>query len=381
MRERVFLESVPPNDTKTAVSSIERLFSRLGDDVLPQKGMRVLLKPNLLAKHAPQKAVTTHPDVVRGVVMALQKRGITDIVLADSPAGAHTALALQGIYRVSGVEAVCKELGVELCKEADIALLRCENASLVHRFTVLKAVAEADYVLNLPKLKTHVLTGMSGACKNLFGCVPGLAKAEFHSRFPEKEDFGHMLCDLCEAVQADLHLMDGILGMEGDGPAGGSMRETGLLLAAQNPHLLDLAVCHFMGLSPAAVPSLAAAMQRGLCPGTFDVAFLHTEEEVPPAPFVNFRLPESYQGSMDFSRRIPRPLQGAAARLTRRAVPHPVVQKKACVLCGKCAEICPAKAVDMQKTAAYIRKKECIRCFCCHEVCPVKAVWIKRGVL
>ncbi len=381
MKEHVFLETVTPNDTDAAVFAIERLFSQFEDSALPSTDMHVLLKPNLLAKHAPNKGVTTHPDVVRGVVLALHKRGIFNITLVDSPAGPHTASGLLEIYRGCGIEALCKELNVTLYTENENAALSCERGQLVRHFTILKPIAQADYIINLPKLKTHVLTGMSGACKNLFGCVPGLMKAEFHMRFPKRALFGHMLLDLCEGLKPSLHLMDGIIGMEGDGPAGGIARNTGLLLACQNPHLLDLCVCHYMGLSPGNVPTLVAAFERGLCKNKFDTSCLHTNNNVIPPPFENFQLPSSFEGSMDFSGNIPHFLQSTASFFATFTAPHPVVKRIKCIACAKCIKICPAHAINMRHKRASIHQKDCIRCFCCHEICPCKAIDIRQSPL
>ncbi len=377
MIEHVFIENVTPNDKQAAARAIERLFSQFPPSALPQAGMHVLLKPNLLAKHAPEKAVTTHPDVLYGVVKALHKRNVTNITLADSPGGPHTKAGMQAIYRGCRLEALCKELGVRMNVSADGGKLTCGEGRLVREFTVLEAVLQADYILNLPKLKTHVLTGMSGACKNLFGCVPGLLKAEFHMRFPEREHFGEMLVDLCEGIKPGLHLMDGILGMEGDGPAGGTPRETGVLLASQNAHLLDLSVCHLMGLAPQTVPTLAAAIGRGLCAKTLEPHVLKASSGQVPVPFEQFCLPASMAPTMDFSRNVPPFMRRAAAWFAAFSAPHPVVKRAECIRCKKCMDICPVDAIELKTKAVKISKAKCIRCFCCHEMCPVKAISVK----
>ncbi len=381
MNNRVLFESVPPNNTDATILAIEHIFSQIPKTALPQNGMHVLLKPNLLAKHEPHHAVTTHPDVVRGVILALQKRGISDISLIDSPAGPHSEAGLRNIYHACGIQAVCEELHVTLCHNTQGHELFFENGLLVKRFTILQEVAQADYLINLPKLKTHVLTGMSGACKNLFGCIPGLMKAEFHMRFPERPHFGHMLLDLCEGLHANLHIMDGILGMEGDGPSGGIPRATGMLLASQNPHILDLAVCYFMGLSPLQVPTLLAAIERGLCESSLPTDSLYCSNGPVPKPFENFLLPRSFEGPMDFSQNVPFWLRDTVTCFAKLTAPHPVVRRSACIQCAKCADICPANAIDIQASAAIIRQKDCIRCFCCHEICPVQAVRIKKSPL
>ena len=130
-----------------------------------------------------------------GLHPALQRRGVEHIVVADSPGGLYNPGMMRSIYQVSGLAQVCRELGVQAYDECAWAQ-RGAQGKLVRRFELLNPVLEADFIVNVPKLKTHVMTGMSCAVKNLFGTVPGLQKAEFHMRFPEKERFGDMLVDL-----------------------------------------------------------------------------------------------------------------------------------------------------------------------------------------
>lgn len=341
---------------------------------------RVVLKPNLLAKHAPQKAVTTHPDVVRAVILALQKRGVRHITLADSPGGLYTPALMQGIYKESGVAAVCAETGVELYTKCKSTMLQ-GNGQLVKQFEVLQPIAECDVIINLPKLKTHVMMGMSGAVKNLFGCIPGLRKAEFHMQFPQKERFAQMLIDLQTTLPPQLHLVDGILGMEGDGPGGGIPRECNLLLAGENPYIMDLALAYYMGMEPAQLPLATAAHKQGLAPLMLDKSLLLAEDTSLLQPLPGFILPRSYEGNINFEQNLPPFLRPVARAFTRQIAPRPMIDKNRCIGCGKCAEICPQKVISLQSKKATIAYKNCIRCFCCHEVCPVKAIEVKRSRL
>ncbi|MDL2253145.1 DUF362 domain-containing protein [Ruminococcaceae bacterium OttesenSCG-928-I18] len=375
MNGKVFVQRAKPGKPEDAEQAIYALFAGLPEKDLPNPKDRVLIKPNLLARHTPDRAVTTHPDVLRAVILALQQRGIFDITVADSPGGPYTPMLMEGMYKTCGYLPVCEQTGAKLYTACESEGVDCPGR-LVHHFELLKPVLEADYILNLPKFKTHVLTGMSGAVKNLLGCVPGLHKAEFHMRFPQKELFGQMLVDLCEMVKPRLHIVDGIIGMEGDGPAGGRSRAIGLLLASTDPYSLDLAICRYMGLPPGRVPTLVAARENGLCEESFDPALL-VGEEVAKRPIEAFLPPRSYEGRVDFSGNLPGFLQGFAPFVNRIIAPRPAVRKKDCVGCGKCAEICPQKVIELTNAKAHMRQKECIRCFCCHEICPVKAIDVR----
>ena len=374
---RVYARQIQSYEDPALQEAVEEILAACGAAAALGPGTRALVKPNLLAKHPPEHAVTTHPAVVEAVIRALQKRGVTDIVVADSPGGVYTPGAMRAVYRASGMEDVCKRTGAKPYSECRWGVRRAaESCRLVQEFNLLQPVLEADFIVNVPKIKTHVMTGMSCAVKNLFGTVPGLQKAEFHMRFPEKEAFGRMLADLCATVAPSLTVADGILAMEGDGPAGGSPRELGLLLGGEDPYAIDLAVCRLMGLAPQKVPYLAVAMERGVCGGELDEELLWGQPDA-AAPVAGYRLPESYT-SIDFTTRAPRAIRWLLPGMERWVAPKPKIDRARCIGCGKCAEICPGHTIRVQDRKARIDPAHCIRCFCCHEMCPVKAIDVKR---
>ena len=231
MGKEVHCYSVPDYASAALAADVEDIFAQSAAARALGPRSRVLVKPNLVAKHAPEKAVTTHPAVLDAVCAALRRRGVESITVADSPGGLYNPAVMKSIYKASGLLAVCERHGA-LAYTACEAAPRKTDGVRVKEFSLLRPVLEADFIIDLPKFKTHVMTGMSCAVKNLFGTVPGLQKAEFHMRFPEKEPFGEMLVDLCETVRPQLIIADGVLAMEGDGPAGGTPRALGLVLGA-----------------------------------------------------------------------------------------------------------------------------------------------------
>ena len=355
--------------------AVERIFTlslaarRLG----PQSC--VLLKPNLLAKHPPEHAVTTHPAVVEAVVRALRRRGVERILLADSCGGLYNEGGMRALYRVSGLTELCGRLGVELWDKTTSAPRTCAGA-LVHEFNLITPVHLCDFIIDLPKFKTHVMTGMTAAVKNLFGCIPGLQKAEMHMRFPDRERFGQMLCDLAGAIAPDLTILDAIVGMEGDGPAGGSPRALGLLLGGEDVWQIDLAVAALMGLDPQKVPYLAAGIRSGVCAEAFEPEMLASGSDS-LKPISDWKLPGSFS-SLTFSDHYPTGLRWAGPLVTKLAAPRPVIRRTDCIGCGKCAEICPGHTIQLKGGKAHIDPTGCIRCFCCHEMCPVKAIAVRR---
>ena len=376
MDKNVYFAAAANYDQQTVDAAVERLFCQL-PAAQAIGGKRVLLKPNLLAKHTPERAVTTHPALVRAVIRAVRRRGAASITVADSPGGVYNPGILRSIYKVSGLTDVCREEGAALytdCKSREVPA----KGQVVKQFTLLEPVLDCDVIINLPKLKTHMMTGLSAATKNLFGCIPGLQKAEWHMRFPDKERFGGMLVDLLYTVKPGFAILDGILAQEGDGPAGGTPRMVGIVAAAEDHLQMDLALCRMLGIRPKDVPYLNAAISRGLCPEQFDPACAKGEGEL-CRPIPGYRLPSSW-GSVDFADKAPRAVRWAVPAVERLLAPRPVINKRRCIGCGKCAEICPQHTITVQGKA-HIHAARCIRCFCCHEMCPVKAIDTRRSFL
>ncbi len=379
MKDTVYMKAVESYDTELVTTAVEELFQ--GCTVAMGPETKVLLKPNLLSKSAPEKAITTHPEVVRGVIRACRKRGVENIVIADSAGGLYNPKQCQALYQGTGMAKIALEEKVSLYTDCQWVEVPCQG-KVVSSFRIIKAVAEADVIINLPKFKTHVMTGMTAAVKNMFGCVPGLEKSQWHTRFPQREDFGEMLLDLYGLLPPSFNLLDGILAMEGDGPGGGEPRQSRILLSSENPLHLDLVVAEMMGYTGSDIPYLSAAMKRGLCAERVDTAWLQGDKEL-FAPIPNWVLPKSYQGvvtaNTTFSQFLPKPLQGLGRAVERHMAARPVVKGELCISCKKCSEICSKNAIDFVKGKAVIRKKACISCFCCHEVCPVKAIDVKQS--
>jgi len=218
---------------------------------------------------------------------------------------------------------------------------------------------------------------MSGAVKNLFGTVPGLKKAEFHMRFPDKDNFADMIVDLCQTVKPTFNIIDGIVGMEGDGPGSGTPRQIGVLMAGENPYTIDMAMCAMMGFDPSVLPIQAAAIRRGIVPPQLPEGtvvgdlWLYKSLE-------NFVLPQSYR--IDFGDRVPRAIRWATPTVEKLLAPKPKIIKNKCIGCGQCRDICPQHTITIENKKAKINMTNCIRCFCCHEMCPVKAIDVKRSV-
>lgn len=383
MNKNIAIVTSDTYDTREIENAVEQLFSYIPAAERIQEHTKILLKPNLLAKHPPEHAVTTHPEVLRGVIRACVKRGALreNILVADSAGGLYNPAQMKSLYQGCGLTAICKEEEVALYTACESRPYPTPNGKVVKEFEILKPILEADFIINIPKFKSHVMTGMTAACKNMFGAIPGLKKSEWHMRFPDKERFGDMLIDLLENLTPDMAILDGVLAMEGDGPAGGEPREVGVLLGSEDMVNMDLAVAYMMGLDPMRVPYLRAANLRGL--GKEKLDMLDVVGEVSALRVIeDWKLPESYQGNnngyIDFAEHLPKIMRPMIRKVEDAIAPRPIIDKKLCIGCGKCAEICSQDTIVIKDKKGTIIKKDCIRCFCCHEMCPVKAIDVRK---
>ncbi|MDD5952594.1 MAG: DUF362 domain-containing protein [Oscillospiraceae bacterium] len=374
MNRPVYLADCP-SYTETAVqSAVDAIFTSLSLDRLIQPGMQVVIKPNLVMKSKPEAAIITHPMVVAAVGKRVKALGAR-VLIAESAGGPYNPVALKSTYSVCGYETMARECGFDLNLDCGYRSVEAPHGVQCKAFPIIDPIANADLLIDIAKLKSHCLTGMSGAVKNLFGSVPGLMKPEFHCRFPDKQDFGRMLTDLCETVKPRISIVDGITAMEGNVPSGGQPRHMGVLLGGENPYNVDLIGAKLISMEPSKIFMLQSAMERGLCPARAeDVPLLGDPLEQHIVK--DFVQPESK--SNDFIDRVPKLFRPLAEKL---ATPRPKIRTKDCGGCGKCAESCPQHTIEIIDRKAVIHYNQCIKCFCCHEMCPSKAIDIKRFTL
>ena len=332
-------------------------------------GMRIGVKLNLVHAAAPETAATTHPALIKALVELLTARGAS-VVLGDSPGGLYTAAALDRVYRVCGLEG----LGAELNHDVSVKEAVFPEGKVLKRFQYTGWLDGCDAIINFCKLKTHGMMAMTCAVKNFFGVIPGTMKPEYHFRFPQATDFANMLVDLQVYWKPKLHIVDAVTAMEGNGPTAGTPRAMGLVLAAEDPFQLDQVCAPLIGLKPEQVLTQQAALDRGLVE-PFDlprslVPYCKTDFRLPPAKSTLFRSV----------------LPGKAGEALGRTIqellsPRPTLKEPACIGCGKCARLCPAKAIEMVQNKPKIHRKQCIRCFCCQEFCPKGALEAKRSAI
>ncbi len=198
----------------TAVLQGVDLLGGIARFVQPEE--RILLKPNLLSRALPQKAITTHPAVFSAVCRLLYESGYTHLSYGDSPGNPTTSP--DKAAQASGIAEVAERYGVEMADFFSGSVVPFPNGHTAKSFYLCKGVQDADAMINICKMKTHALERITGAVKNLYGCITGVNKAAGHAAYPDSWVFADMLTDLHRCVRPRLHIMDGIIAMEGNGP-------------------------------------------------------------------------------------------------------------------------------------------------------------------
>lgn len=338
--------------------AFERLLSEsaiLGADTT--SGKHVLVKPNLLTDRTPDKAVTTHPALLRLVLRHLKSSGAA-VSVGDSPASAAN---LGAVLDRSGVGEVCREEGVPFVSFEQAGAETFEVNGF--RFAIARPAMEADLIVSLPKVKSHSLTKLTAAVKNLYGAVPGYSKTTLHRLYPKPNDFGRLLQAMWSVLPPVVSIADAVIGMEGQGPANGRPVNLGFLSAAADPFALDIALCRMLHLRPETIPYLSGMLS--------DHAPECAGDEVSVASF-------DVPAGSHLLGLVPRCLAKLAAKVLWV---RPRIDGARCVRCGKCVKACPAKALSIQtgegrerSRAPLLNRGDCIGCACCHEVCPNDAI-------
>lgn len=354
--------------------AVERAMELAELTEVMQPQQKALLKPNLLSTRPPEQAVTTHPSVIRAVGALALSRGC-ELAIGDSPPlSGENPVKYEHLCEVTGVTAVSHVLKVPVHRfEEDVITVNSNRGVFYKSFELSRVAAEADLIINIPKLKTHGLTGLSGAVKNLFGCVPGIRKGLFHAQAGEnRETFSQMLVDLLRVVRPRVNVMDAIIAMEGEGPNSGSPRYVGVIMASSDPVALDAVASAIISIDPMSIATTRLAQEEKLgCGNLVDIEI--RGEKLDSLVIRDFKQ----SSGRDNWIRIPSPIRSI---MRRQLVPSPVIMSSKCSGCGECSRVCPVKAITPGKPPK-IDLSECIRCYCCHEVCPKYAIDLKRGWL
>ncbi len=367
----VSCESYDPALCRRALTDV---LAPLGGLDFVKEGMTVGIKANLVSFMKPEAAATTHPALLTALTELLRERGAR-VIIGDSPGGLYTAAYVKNVYRATGMYEA-ERAGAVLNEDFSRKSAVFPEAAAAKEFQYTGWLDGCDVIIDFCKLKSHGMMGLSAGAKNMFGVVPGTLKPEYHYKYPDPRDFARMIVDLDEYFRPILTIVDGVIGMDGNGPTMGDPKPMGLVLASPSPHEADLACAYIIGLSRRDVPTLEAAYERGLIPG--EASELEISGDIESLRVPDFRNVPT-KNDLLFRNELP----GAAGKLLGRFIQRcmcsvPRVTRAECVGCGKCGNICPAGAITMKNRLPHIDRKKCIHCFCCQEFCPKGAMKVYR---
>ena len=350
---------IHPATYENILKAVARAFDLFPFDL---KNKKVLIKPNVLRASQPEEAITTHPAVLKAVVDVVEMMGPESIVVGDNPglfsyganeeAFSKTGLmeAAKGYYRNIGNDSVKVDF----------------NPDFMPTISISRIILESDFIISVPRFKTHGLTIVSGGIKNSYGFLPGAQKARLHKAAGNPERFNIMVTEVFQIRVPDFFIVDGIIAMEGNGPASPDLRRTDLILAADNAVALDAVIATMMGCNPGRLRFLQRAKELGL--GDYDRAKIEIIGNLKVIP--NYKLPplggESIYGNKTIEELF-----------NSRVMLRPCVDTGLCTSCGTCVGQCPVAALTMGDRFPLVEADRCITCFCCQEICPTKAITLQ----
>ena len=355
-----------------------------------------MLKSVKEAFHTERVHLGMDEAVQLGLGNYLQENGYKNLRYGDSPG--NPMIGVERVAQECGIKAAADSLGIPLGEFESGTQVAFPQGRAADSFVLCDEVIKADGIINICKMKTHQLERITGAVKNTFGCVYGINKGASHAKFATAEVFAKMLADLNALVRPKLHIMDGIMAMEGNGPQSGTPTPMGLILASTDPVALDAVFCHLVDLKPELVPTNVSGMEQGI--GTWtdleiidESGTLNVQEafEKYGSSTFNVQRGAEYRGML-------RPVRFLAPLLEKK----PIVRKNICIGCGICVNACPVegKAIHVEpveqsgpdcgaRSAAGKQRRgvavydysKCIKCYCCQEMCPEQAITVKKSLL
>jgi uncharacterized protein (DUF362 family)/Pyruvate/2-oxoacid:ferredoxin oxidoreductase delta subunit len=361
--------------------AVENILSAL--EPLPiSSGARILLKPNCLsANHGPDQPVNTRGEVIESVGRYLQNRHQVKLFIADS-GGMGSYGRVKQVYALMGLDRAAARLDAELINPEELGLIELGSPSgkILPKFKATALLDQLDVIVNLPKLKTHLLTGLTGSIKNFLGLLPGSLKRAVHVIAPSSQTMAQALVDIWGGIKIKIphtiNMIDGIIAMEGAGPTHGQARTTGWLLASTDPVALDVIAATIMGFSPERLPTIIQAAEAGL--GIADPTRIELRGALwPELPVPGFKHP--FTRTREWAERVIPPwLIGKAFDWLSEAKPK--IRAEHCRECGLCVQACPSQALQLSEQGLRLNQNLCIECYCCLEHCPSEGLWVPRSL-
>ncbi len=378
--QTVSLRKCTEYTNKTLKNTIIESLEAINFDMHQFKSARVALKPNLLMLAKAKQGVTTDPEFFRAVAQIVKQYGGTPILI-ESPA----MQSLDRIIKKTQYKEIVASEGIIVADPGPKKALKYNNAKSFKHIEIQSAFFNTDIILNLPKFKTHGLTYMTGAVKNLFGAIPGLHKSKMHVKQPNKVDFSDFLLDLYGAMKFGfepqkplIHIMDAIIVQEGEGPGpGGTPKKMDAIIVGEDAIAVDYVAVKVAGLDVSKSLTVTQGFDRKYgARSQEDITVVgETISEMQLDDFTPSK--ETIMSNM-----VRWPVTSKTFK--NLFIDRPVPNQERCTQCLQCKKICSSNAINKSSknggNPEYDYKK-CIRCYCCMEICPEAAIEKEQGKL
>lgn len=357
---KVYVESCHSYNEEKIEQIIRESFDFINFTVPENKV--ILFKPNVLGAYSPKQHVTTNPVIIKVLINIFLEKD-NQIIIGDSSGirlfgGTAKALVVCGIKKFES-----KNVEVYSFDEKRSDKYHNKENKVLKDANLTGFLKEVDFMVNIPKLKSHQLTRYTGAVKNLFGLIPGGIKQQYHAFASDPKTFAELLIDnyVFAKDKIILNIMDGIVGIDKNGPGpAGTIKKTGIIAVSKDALAMDFVCSEFIGENPLKIWTNKKGKERGLLKGE-----IITNKKLEP---VKYHLP------------TPPPFTGFLYKKFSKFACYKTKANDSCRLCAECIRVCPAKAVKLKNQKIVIDYDKCIYCYCCHENCPHKAMDLKDNL-
>ncbi|MCK5685677.1 DUF362 domain-containing protein [bacterium] len=362
MNQKVLIHEIHEYDPQKIQVIVEEAIIEL--DLIGQiSDKNILMKPNCLFAVEPDLGIITNPKFIEGVIRAFSKYS-NKIFITDSPGWG----SFESVIKKAGIDLILEKYKVSIIPEK-YYIDGNINGKILKSTRIIQGIEGMDFIVNLPKMKTHAMTEITGAVKNLFGLVHGKTKAKLHFRYNNPKNFYRMLLDIYEYIRPGLNIMDGIISLEGRGPGtSGKVKKTSKVLISKDAVLLDLYFAYMVS----AEKSIQVMLDEYP-----EFQWFDEKDDIPVIQ--GFELPDKTLGLLTH---IPVP-EKISEWMREIGMPYPEVDQDKCKTCNRCVDNCPSEPCSINKDKngkLIISNKTCIRCYCCEEICPHEAIKMKRNI-
>lgn len=342
---------------------------------------KILIKPNVLGPYPPDRCATTHPKFLEWIIKYLLNEGVdrNKIIVGDS-----SGYSTKKSFEVSKIEEVCRKYNIN-CKPFEKDEVVKVKVLDTEEIILPKTVLESDLLINLPKLKTHILMKYTGAIKNLYGCIPGGLKPKLHGQYPKEYNFAELLVELYNTIEKNremITIMDSIYGMEGNGPSNGNSINSKIVIASKDALAVDIFASYYIKYNPMDIITNKILINNGnykkrdIWQENYKIIKLeeniNKEVNFKEIDRIKFKKPDTYYLTSIMPPSIVKLIFSVM-------VQKPQINRKKCKKCKVCQYICPVEAISIDNLK--IDLKKCINCYCCHEMCEFGAIDLKRRFL